>query len=309
MKQNKLNTLLFLSILLLSAILTSCDITDSLKNCDRFLRFSYIYNMENKELFHDQVECVYVYIFDKNGKYVTTLKEEDATALQSPDYKMPVPYSYNDYQAVVWAGKVTDSYALPIMNVGDSMDKLTLSLASGNASSSNLASLWHGGVVQLTYPDDNGFEQTIPLIRDTNTFNVSLLSNDKDFDSSQFDVQIVSDNGKYNASNDIISNGDVNYTPYSSSNGTFNLSTLRLTTDTKVYMKIIDKATGKPISIDGSTTIDLVQFLLKTKPDGMSDQEYLDRQYIWNLSFNIHYLVTISITVNGWTYWFQNVDN
>lgn len=63
----------------------------------------------------------------------------------------------------------------------------------------------------------------------------------------------------------------------------------------------------------GNTEIDLIGYLLKSKPDGMDGQEYLDRRYEWDVDIRLgdgadNGYIALSITINGWTYWFHPTD-
>ena len=53
--------------------------------------------------------------------------------------------------------------------------------------------------------------------------------------------------------------------------------------------------------------------MLKSKPETMGDQEYLDRRYQWDINIRIgdkkeNGYIALSITINNWTYWFQPTD-
>ena len=60
---------------------------------------------------------------------------------------------------------------------------------------------------------------------------------------------------------------------------------------------------------------DLIGLLEQTCPSGIASlQEYLDRQDEWTLFFNYKgdafsgTFVALSVTINGWTIWFQGSD-
>lgn len=70
---------------------------------------------------------------------------------------------------------------------------------------------------------------------------------------------------------------------------------------------ITEQTSGKAIDIGGETTINLIDYLLKSKPEAMGDQEYLDRRYQWDINIRIgdkeeNGYVALSITINNWTY-------
>ena len=91
------------------------------------------------------------------------------------------------------------------------------------------------------------------------------------------------------------------------------LHTLRFIKDADTTFSITEKASGKTIDIGGKTTINLIDYLLMSKPEMMGDQEYLDRRYEWDINIRIgdkeeNGYIALSITINNWTYWFQPTD-
>ena len=91
------------------------------------------------------------------------------------------------------------------------------------------------------------------------------------------------------------------------------LHTLRFIKDADMTFSITEKASGKTIDIGGKTTINLIDYLLMSKPEMMGEQEYLDRRYEWDINIRIgdkeeNGYIALSITINNWTYWFQPTD-
>mgnify|MGYP002533542713 FL=1 len=78
-------------------------------------------------------------------------------------------------------------------------------------------------------------------------------------------------------------------------------------------LTVTEKSTGRKIDIGGSEAVNLVEYLLKSRPEGMGRQEYLDRRYDWDVSLRLgdnaqNGYIALSITINGWTYWFHPTD-
>lgn len=291
-------------------LLSGCNIYEDLESCDAFLRFSYTYNMENQEWFHDQVQQVNVYFFEPSGGYVTMLTEKNADVLRDPSYRMSIPVALRGCRAVVWDGKVEDSYLIPELFPGDPIEKLVLRLNDGEGSSSMLTPLWHGATPSLTFPEA-GAVQTLSLVRTTNRVDVTLQG-DISTDSENLTVSLVSDNTVYDHTNTPIASGDKTYLPYTYEAGMYRLRTMRLTEGNKALLSITDNTTGEKVNIGGSREIDLTEWVLRNKPSGMTAQEYLDREYEWNIVLNIgdslEGYLALSITINGWTTWFNNTD-
>lgn len=80
-----------------------------------------------------------------------------------------------------------------------------------------------------------------------------------------------------------------------------------------ITFSITEKSTGKAIDIGGSTQVDLIGYLLRSKPEGMGDQEYLDRRYLWDIRIRLgegtgNAYLALCITINNWVYWFYPTD-
>lgn len=293
-----------------------CDrLHDDLSGCNLFLRFRYDYNLAHEDWFCRQVEQVQVFVFDGQDKYLSTFKES-GDKLKSPEYKMQIPYQMQGCTFVVWAGKTENLYSIPTLTPGDPIEKLTLKFEpQDNKFSDQLDALWHSGPDRMIFPDENETTQTVSLIRNTNEVSVGLSHTDgSDINTSDFDIVIKGANGSYDYRNTFLSDCcTITYSPYTFTSTpavAARISTLRFVKQNKVTMSILNKQTGGIISIGGEKEIDLVAYFLKRDPDAMEDQEYLDRRYIWDVSVNFDKksYIALSITINGWTTWFQPSD-
>lgn len=301
-----------LLVLLLVSVASSCHVLhEDMDECDLFLKFRYDYNLSYEDWFAQQVEEVKVFVFDKNNKFVDMF---DATApsLTSQNYKMKIPYHMRGYTAVVWAGRTEQHYTLPRMDAGDPIDKLTLSYNPANgASSEQIAALWHSGPHIMTFPDASATEQTISLTRNTNNFHISMQETSTAVaDISNYEITIAGANGAYDHRNGFpLGIANINYTPADYASKTANVYAMRLVHGEPVTISVKDPS-GNSILIGGNANADLIELLLKGKPEGMKNQEYLDRKYIWDITLNYNQdsYIAISITINGWVHWFKNTD-
>lgn len=287
-------------------LLSGCNIYDDLDDCYAFLRFSYTYNMENKEWFQEQVQQVNVYFFDPARGYVRMLTEEDAALLADPAYRMTVPAPLRGCRAVVWAGKVADSYLITEPLPGEPVEKLLLRLNDGDVSSSMLTPLWHGTASEMTFTEP-GAVQTLPLVRNTNRVDVTLQGNILSAPEN-YTVSLICDNTVYDHANMPVASGDETYRPYTYEAGMYRLRTMRLTEGNKALLSITDTTTGEKLNIGGQREIDLTDWVLRNKPESMTAQEYLDREYEWNVILKVNGNLALSITINGWTTWFHSTD-
>ena len=301
---------------LLTAGLSACDVLhDDLSKCDLYLRFRYDYNLENEDRFADQVDEVTVFLFDADGGYLRQFSE-NGDALKQSGYRMRIPYDLKGCRAVVWAGKTDRFYALPALAAGDPIERLTLEYGPENdESDKRLDPLWHCGPVTLSFPEDAGTQQTVSLVRNTNDVAVSLTRSGTPVDVADFTIEITGTNGSYDHRNAIPGAArSITYRPCpeTSTGDKALLHTLRFVKDSEMSLSV-RTSWGQAIDMGGKTGIDLVEYLLKTKPDGMDAQEYLDRRYEWEVEIRLgdkadNGYIALSITINGWTYWFQPTD-
>lgn len=308
-----INTVLRGVILLQALVLTSCNVLhDDLSDCNLFLKFRYDYNLTYEDWFGQQVEEVKVFIFDKQGRFVD-MYSQTALTISSPGYKMQIPYQYKDYNVIVWAGKTDRDYILSPLGIGDPMENLALHYTpENNLSSHHIAPLWHSGPHKMIFPDAGGVEQTISLVRNTNDFNISIVSANTVKSVADYEITIKGANGSYDHKNDF-PKGIPAITYTSTGNAQLqaaDIYTMRLVEGAALRISAKEKASGKYILIEGKTDADLIELLLKTKPEQMPLQEYLDRRYIWDISlgYDEGSHMAIYITINGWTHWFHNTD-
>lgn len=139
-------------------------------------------------------------------------------------------------------------------------------------------------------------------------------------DASKYDIQLITANNSYDYKNNVgESSKNIIYHPCSVEEKDSKtalqtrLHTLRFIKDADMTFSITEKASGKTIDIGGKTTINLIDYLLMSKPKMMGDQEYLDRRYEWDINIRIgdkeeNGYIALSITINNWTYWFQPTD-
>ena len=315
---------------MMAAGMGGCDVLhDDLSECDLYLRFRYDYNLAREDWFADQVGAVKVFLFSAEGKYIRTLTESGA-ALKKPGYRMPIPYKLKGCTAVVWAGKTERFYSLPEMSAGDPIEKLALKYEpKENVSKNHLDTLWHSGPLPLFTEGYTGDTETASLVRNTNDVTVGISRGNTPLDMSAFDIVIKSADGTYNYKNEP-SDGTrlITYcpcpeeeTPESGNSpdageaslpSEVRLHTLRFVKGEDITFSITEKSTGKAIDIGGGTQLDLIGYLLRSKPEGMGDQEYLDRRYLWDIRIRLgeggDAYLALCITINNWVYWFYPTD-
>ena len=217
-------------------------------------------------------------------------------------------------------GKTDEFYRLSSMTTGDPIDKLALKYEPDNNMSNNhLDALWHSGPLQMFSPENISNTETVSLIRNTNDITIGITRGSNQVDLSKYNIQLIAANSIYDYKNNFgDGNKNIIYHPCADEEDNklslqTRLHTLRFVKDVAMPFSITEQTSGKAIEIGGKTTINLIDYLLKSKPEAMGDQEYLDRRYQWDINIRIgdkeeNGYIALSITINNWTYWFQPTD-
>lgn len=297
------------------------------------VKFKYDYNMKKADAFANEVKSVTLYAFDDEGKFVYQRTEQgDMLAVQ--DYSMPVEVEPGDYHLVSWAGlEGESSFAVPVLTEGVStidelkcrMNRIYGRATDGSAIvNENLAPLFHGEVEKQSF-SRAGKEQviTVPLVKNTNTIRVILQQiSDKKVDVSKFEFAITDDNGLMNYDNGLLEDETLTYYPWYTAQGSTNRSATGRaegdTEDTELSVAVAQITIGRlvvenhpKLTITNRETeqvvlsIPLIDYLVMTEAEGhnMSNQEYLDRQDEYNMTFflgpDMSWIKT-QIIINGW---------
>lgn len=312
--------------LLATTALTGC-ITDDFAECPNEYELKIIFdrNMLFADAFASQVKSVDIKVFDSETGHKVYSFSDDSPALESADYRVPLPVPPGSYDILCWAGMAEGNsfgYADP---TGDFLEDQHVLLNTDNGISDNrLNNLYHGLSKDVTFIDNNtvGNTQvqtaTIYLTKDTNRIYVMLLNLDgNEMHESEFTFSISSANAEIDYDNSIAAGRKVMYQPWSvspilseidNSSGPVQsalgaeLSVGRLTTDTQSRLDVHRVADGERI-----ISIPLERNLLLYKGEYysfMSDQEFLDRQDDYVVTFildkNNNWDRAAMIYINNW---------
>ena len=312
-----------LSLILISSILLCSCTKEDLTKCSLQLRLKYDYSMEDELI--DLIDFVDLYVFDKQDKFVELLRVDARDIIDG--HKINVPYHYKDKVLVVWAREMKENYITPELKVGDDIELLTLKLITdNNISSKRLAHLFHGGKEIMNFENETQ-THTINFTRTNNAINLSLKdANNQPIEiSGKYDIKLTACNAHYSNDHNIIPNSpEITYTPtneavikaQSKTQNIANLHTLRLQPiySDDVKLTVYNREQEQYVTFGNEQELKLIEYLLKTKPSGVSDQEYLDNKSNWDISFLVSEDesedkdIALSITINGWTIWFHNTD-
>jgi len=322
-------TIMTLSSLAALLAFAACDdvIYDYEGDCDPTYRLAFRYdmNMEKVDEFAGNVESVSVYAFGEDGKLAWQGTEE-GEALGEEGYSMALPLRSGKYRLVAWCGLSGDgTHAVPEMEVGAStLSDLRCSLvrrhdAEGGAYiGSDLSPLYHGLLDAELPADEDGGRHTVtmPLTKDTHWFRVMLQNlSGEAMDPSDFSFTIEADNGLMAYDNSLLEDEVISYRAWNVESWS---AAMEDETKTQSGTLLADVSTGRmvpgrKVSLvvrggDGDTvlSIPLIDYALLIKghyDKSMTDQEYLDRQDGYSMTFFLDEdgsWAASSILINSW---------
>ena len=233
--QEKANKILLLAIL--AGAITSCDsVLNYNEDCDieYCVKFKYDYNMEEKDVFAEQVRTVTLYAFDDNNNLVFQNTDE-GEPLGEETYAMNVDIDLSQYHLVVWAGLNDESFAVPLLYPNQAkIDELRVKTLRKEATRSttedekgqyivdnSLHSLWHGEVKKGTTTRSGRQQITeVSLVKNTNTIRVVVAQVNQSggpvtrLTQKTFECAIYDNNGYMNYDNTLLEDILLTYKPY-----------------------------------------------------------------------------------------------
>lgn len=321
----------------LSAAWVSCDsvIYDDEGDCSYYVHFKYDYNMKWADAFSHEVTRVTLYAFDLDGHLVWS-KSESGDVLASEGYAMRVDLSPGQYDFVAWCGDGDNaSFLIPETEI---RTELTATLQREHDSigaahvRDEVDRLYYGHLDSLTLGHTE-YHFTMPLVKNTNDIRIVLqhLSGEP-VPVDMFTYSIVDNNGSLDWNNDVLADETLNYHAWHISSGvadlspeidgtravceqnTFSTAVAEFTVsrlmkshapDTRLVIRRAD--TGESV-----VNINLIDALLLVKgyyKREMLDQEYLDRQDDYSLTFFLDetsHWTTTHVFINSWYVVIQN---
>ncbi len=344
--QKEAGRLMLLSIL--ACAITSCDsildFDDGDCTIEYRVKFKYDYNMKYADAFKNEVNTVTLYAFDDDGNFIYQHTEE-GNKLKADDYSMKIDIEPGNYHLVAWAGVNDKSFAIPLMEIGEStLNDLTVKTNRETATRGSddtyivsgdnhkLSPLWHAESRKVVLTR-SAREQVITLSLTKNTNNIRIIlqqTGSKTINVEDFDFSITDDNGWMDCHNNLLKDDMLKYLPFYRTSGTVDeettrtegeeedpvmsvavaqITTARLMADKKAILRITNKKNGKTV-----LAIPLIEYLLLTKSQEhvIDNQEYLDRQDEYSMTFfldeNQTWLKT-TIIINGWTIRLNEIED
>lgn len=281
-------------------------------DCDPHYYVKYVYdmNMEWADAFGSQVNSVELYVFDpETGDLVAQYSEDNASALASNDYLMPIDLKPGNYDFVAWCGLSNNKENLfslsSISKKSEAHCTLQRSYEGGKAyQKKQLNALFHGKVTASLPNTEGDHIVTVKLIKDTNNITLSMQHvSGQTLTSDMFTVTMAEANGHLGHDNSVMDDEEIEFRPWSVRSGAVDispdtkaddsdnlnyfmaeLSTSRLMADRDPRINIVDNETGNLVY-----SIPIVKWATTFRSEQYEDannhvhvitdnQEYLDRQ-------------------------------
>ena len=323
---------LLLSMVVAMAAVSSCDnglIFEGEGDCGIYyrIRFKYDYNIKYADAFANEVNSIALYIFDENDILVNEITTTDKQALSSGTFEIPLELEPGKYTLLAWGGLMNEESfdMLAETTVGvTKLQELQVKMhrqhnANGEANvSDDLLPLFHG-TMPLEVSDIPGtYNETMSLTKNTNVVRILLHEmSGHNVDADKFIFEIHDSNGLYDWDNTLLEDEMITYSPWRQSTGsaemedytraitTVNVALAELTIGRMMagespVLHIKNRETGEDVF-----RIPVADYALLVKGhyrENMSDQEYLDRQDEYTMTFFLDEGEWVSsfIYINSW---------
>ena len=301
------------------------------------VKFKYDHNMKFADAFANEVRSVTLYAFDQEGKFVYQ-RTEQGDILGEDGYTMPLEVEAGDYRFVTWAGlEGEESFSVPVLTQGVStIDELTCRMnrvekrADGSSVIlEDLKPLWHGEVTEHTFTSRAAMNQelTIPLVKNTNNVRIVLQHlSGSPVNVDKFTFTITDENGLMDYDNSLLKDEKLTYYAWRTDDGIAELNADGFRAQTSIGVAIAELTVGRLVMENNPVlnitndkgekvlSIPLIDYALLVKGHynrNMDNQEYLDRQDEYNMTFfldeNDHW-VDSYIIINSWKVVLNNED-
>lgn len=316
------------------SLLSACDsvIYDGEGDCSyrNGIRFVYDWNMKRADAFPSEVKAVRVWAFGQDGTLAAVYADE-GDRLGEPGYVLPVDLPPGSYDLVAWCSwkrpeaAETLPFTIPSLAPGHSTkEELTATLErvsqDGEGTvADDIDPLYHGVVSQAVFSDEPGeHTATMRLKKYTNSVRVVLQQlSGEPVDASRFSFSITSADGKMDYTGALLPDERLRYRAWHVSQGSAGMETGDGATVT-VNTAVAELTTARLVKEDRPVltvtndkgervlSIPLIDYLLMVKGyygQQMDDQEYLDRQDEYSLTFFLdrnYAWVNTQVIINSW---------
>ena len=295
------------------------------------IKFKYDRNMKFADAFSTEVTSVALYVFNENGilEYQTT---ESGATVSVDGYSMPIDVQSGNYEILAWCGIGDgESFTVPVTETGVTTKEEVV--CHMNALEENgvkvvnkdLKPLYHGQMKIIVGNEPGTYYHTMSLTKNTNVVRVLLQQlSGKDVDADMLSFEIQDYNSYMAHDNSLLGNDLVIYKPWSINAGKADVDadiykSNATRAGSSVGVVVAEMTVGRLVEgqrpvlvvrnlLDDKVvlSVPLIDYALLVKGNYnkvMSDQEYLDRQDEYSMTFFLDESgnwISSSIIVNSW---------
>lgn len=292
------------------------------------IRFRYDYNIKFADAFAGEVNSIALYVFDENDILVEEIATTDKKALSSGNFEIPLELEPGRYTLMAWGGLMNEESfdLLADTKVGVTRrEELQVRMhrqydENGNARvSEDLLPLFHGTMPLEVKALPGTFTETMSLKKNTNVIRILLHEmSGHDVDADKFIFEINDSNGLYDCDNNLLDDEMITYSAWHQSTGSADVDDADVKAVTSVSVALAELTIGRMragespvLHIRNRETgedvfrIPVADYALLVKGNyrqGMGDQEYLDRQDEYTMTFFLDEGEWVSsvIYINSW---------
>lgn len=292
------------------------------------ISFKYDYNIKFADAFAAEVNSIALYVFDENDILVQHFATTNKESLSSGSFEIPFELQPGRYTLLAWGGLMNeesfDLLAEPQAGktrLQDMQVRMNRKYShDGKAvSDEDLLPLYHG-ILPLEVTDVPGtYNKTMSLVKNTNSIRILLHEmSGHEVDSDNFIFEIKADNGTYDCENTLTEDEEITYSAWYQQTGTADIENDDVKAVTSVSVALAELTIGRMMADDSPILsiwsresgeevcrIPVADYALLVKGyymRNMSDQEYLDRQDEYTMTFflNEGEWVSSVIYINSW---------
>ena len=292
------------------------------------IRFKYDYNIKFADAFAHEVNSIALYVFDENDVLVEEIATTDKKALSSGNFEIPLELQPGKYTLMAWGGLMNEESfdMLADTKVGVTRrEELQVRMhrqhdEDGKARvSEDLLPLYHGTMPLEVSALPGTFTETMSLKKNTNVIRILLHEmSGHDVDADKFIFEINDSNGLYDCDNNLLDDEMITYSAWHQSTGSADVDDTDVKAVTSVSVALAELTIGRMragespvLHIRNRETgedvfrIPVADYALLVKGyyrQGMGDQEYLDRQDEYTMTFFLDEGEWVSsvIYINSW---------
>lgn len=292
------------------------------------IRFRYDYNIKFADAFAAEVNSIALYVFDENDVLVEEIATTDKKALSSGNFEIPLELQPGKYTLMAWGGLMNEESfdMLADTKVGVTRrEELQVRMhrqhdEDGKARvSEDLLPLYHGSMPLEVKALPGTFTETMSLKKNTNVIRILLHEmSGHDVDADKFIFEINDSNGLYDCDNNLLDDEMITYSAWHQSTGSADVDDTDVKAVTSVSVALAELTIGRMRAGDSPVLhikdretgedvfrIPVADYALLVKGyyrQGMGDQEYLDRQDEYTMTFFLDEGKWVSsvIYINSW---------